>query len=51
VVQLLPSSQLAPSGLLGFEQAPLPGSQVPALWHWSVAGQATGVPLHWPPWH
>src|SRR5437867_3730784 len=32
-VQASPSVQAVPSGLLGLEQAPLPGSQVPATWH------------------
>jgi hypothetical protein len=54
-VHLLPSSQLAPSGLLGLEQVPVPGLQVPAVWHWSVAAQTTACPLvhvplrHWSP--
>jgi hypothetical protein len=45
-VHWLPSSQVEPSGLLGAEHAPLLGSHVPAVWHWSAAGQTTGVPLH-----
>jgi hypothetical protein len=32
-VQALPSLQLVPFGFAGFEHCPLPGSQVPALWH------------------
>src|SRR5947207_1635284 len=32
-VQPLPSLQVAPSALLGLEQVPLAGSQVPASWH------------------
>jgi len=32
-VQALPSLQAVPLGLLGLEQAPLAGSQVPAAWH------------------
>lgn len=52
VVHLFPSSQLVPSSLLGFEQAPVPGSQTPALWHWSSAVQATALPATQPPaWH
>jgi hypothetical protein len=43
------SSQPAPSALLGFEQTPLPGSQVPTSWHWSAAVQVTGfVPVQTP---
>ena len=33
VVQALPSVQLVPFGLFGFEQMPVPGLQVPASWH------------------
>ena len=33
VVQTLPSLQDVPSALFGFEQMPVPGSQVPASWH------------------
>jgi hypothetical protein len=33
VVHTEPSSQAVPSGLVGFEQWPVPGSQVPASWH------------------
>jgi hypothetical protein len=33
VVQALPSLQLVPFPLAGFEQVPEPGSQVPAVWH------------------
>src|SRR5262249_13689990 len=32
-VQALPSVQVTPSALLGFEQVPVAGSQVPASWH------------------
>jgi hypothetical protein len=32
-VQALPSLQVEPSPLAGFEQAPFAGSQVPATWH------------------
>src|SRR5436190_1273760 len=32
-VQASPSLQAVPSGLAGFEQTPLAGSHVPALWH------------------
>jgi len=48
----LPSSQATPSALGGFEHVPLPGSQVPGAWHWSLAAQPTGVPgTHVPAWH
>ena len=32
-VQALPSSQVAPSGLAGFEHSPVAGSQLPMVWH------------------
>jgi hypothetical protein len=40
---LLSASQVAPSALAGFEHAPVAGSQVPALWHWSDAAQTFGL--------
>ncbi len=43
-VQALPSSQACPFPLVGFEQAPVPGSHVPATWHWSSAVQVFAVP-------
>jgi hypothetical protein len=46
-VQALVSSHAVPSGLAGFEQAPVVGLQVPATWHWSDATQVMGEPL----WH
>src|SRR5205823_3424988 len=50
-VQALPSLQEAPSGLTGLLQAPVAGSQVPAVWHWSEAGHTTGfVPTQAPAW-
>ena len=50
VVHALPSVQEVPSGLEGFEQMPLAGSQVPAKWHWSWAVQTTAlVPTQTPP--
>src|SRR5215813_9370574 len=50
-VQALPSLQLVPSAFAGFEQVPVCGSQVPALWHWSVAVQVTGfAPTQVPAW-
>src|SRR5919204_598778 len=50
-VHALPSLHNEPSGLAGFEQLPVLGSQVPAGWHWSDAVQRTGVPVHTPAWH
>src|SRR6266581_2780854 len=50
-VQALPSLQVVPSALLGLEQVPVPGSQVPASWHWSRALQTTGfAPVQTPAW-
>jgi hypothetical protein len=43
-VHRLPSLQAVPFAATGSEQAPVDGSQVPAVWHWSEAGQATGLP-------
>ena len=49
VVHLSPSSQPNPSFCVGFEQVPVAGEHVPALWHWSLAVQVTGlVPMHLP---
>ena len=42
-VQALPSLQVVPSVLFGEEHAPLDGSHVPALWHWSIGLQTTGL--------
>jgi hypothetical protein len=36
-VQAFPSLHDDPFALAGFEHVPLVGSQVPALWHWSLA--------------
>jgi len=48
-VQRLPSSQLMPSAFGQFEHTPVPGSHVPASWHWSSAVHCTGfVPVHVP---
>src|SRR5438552_1142739 len=45
------SSQAVPLGFAGLEQVPVVGSQVPASWHWSGAGQVTGfAPVHAPAW-
>jgi hypothetical protein len=50
-VQALLSEHVVPSGLAGFEQVPLVGLQVPALWHWSDAAQTTGfAPVQMPLW-
>src|SRR5437868_5261018 len=43
-VHLLPSSQLAPFALVGFEHAPVAGLHVPAVWQVSSAVQVTAVP-------
>src|SRR2546428_345644 len=42
-VHALPSVHADPSALLGFEQVPVAGLQVPATWHWSEADQTTGL--------
>jgi hypothetical protein len=48
----LPSLQAVPSGAAGFEQTPVAGLQVPAMWHWSCAAHVTGfVPVQVPAWH
>jgi hypothetical protein len=44
-LQALPSLHGVPSGLAGFEQTPVAGSQTPASWHWSEAVHTTGAPL------
>jgi hypothetical protein len=37
--------------LAGFEQTPVLGLHVPAVWHWSGLGQTVGVPAeHTPAW-
>src|SRR5205814_2290601 len=38
-VQASPSLQAVPSAFAGFEHVPVAGSQLPAVWHWSEAGQ------------
>src|SRR5262249_6459271 len=51
VVQAFPSLQGEPFGLDGFEQAPVDGSHVPGVWHWSCAVQLTGLPpVQMPAW-
>src|SRR6185312_4728634 len=48
-VQALLSLHAVPSAIVGVEHAPLLGSQVPAVWHWSCAAHATGfAPAHTP---
>jgi len=42
-VHPLPSSHAVPLVLIGFEQTPVAGLQMPTLWHWSEAVQVTGV--------
>jgi hypothetical protein len=50
-VHALPSLHALPSGLAGFEQVPVAGLQVPALWHWSCAVHTTGLlPVQVPVW-
>ena len=50
-VQALPSLQGVPSGLAGFEQAPVAGLQTPTSWQTSCAEQTTGLaPTQEPPW-
>ncbi len=51
VEHALPSLQADPSAFAGLEQAPVPGSQVPATWHVSSAVQVTGFePVQTPDW-
>src|SRR5262245_6549265 len=47
-VQAFPSLQLVPLAFAGFEQVPVCGSQVPALWHWSAAAHSMAVPTQAP---
>jgi hypothetical protein len=52
LVQVLPSLQPEPFVFAGFEQLPVWGLQVPALWHWSWAVHVTGFePVQVPLWH
>ena len=47
----MPSLQLEPFTLAGFEHAPLVASHVPASWHWSEAVQVLLLlPVHTPAW-
>jgi hypothetical protein len=51
-VQALPSLQLVPFGLFGFEHAPVAGLHTPGMWHASPSPQSTGAPpVQTPPWH
>jgi hypothetical protein len=51
-VHALPSLQAVPFDAAGFEHVPVAESQVPAVWHWSLAVQVTGLPpTHEPLWH
>ena len=51
-VHALPSLHALPSGLAGFEQVPVVGSQVPASWHSSEAGHDVArPPTQAPFWH
>src|ERR1700720_552026 len=44
-VHLFPSLHAVPSVAVGFEHVPVFGSQTPASWHWSIAGQVLEAPL------
>src|SRR2546427_279525 len=47
--QAVASGQGVAFGGGGFEQEPVAGLQVPAVWHWWEAGQTTGLaPVHTP---
>jgi hypothetical protein len=43
-VHALPSVHVVPLAFAGFEHAPVGGSHVPAVWHWSCAVHVTAVP-------
>ena len=48
----LTSLHTDPSCLFGLLHVPLPGSQLPATWHWSRALHTTGLlPVQVPAWH
>src|SRR6266403_992324 len=49
-VHAVPSAHAVPLALFGFEQTPVEGLHVPALWHWSCAVHVIAVPLQEPPW-
>ena len=40
--------QVVPLVAVGFEQMPVAGLHVPAVWHWSLAVQTTGLPVQTP---
>jgi hypothetical protein len=44
LVHALLSVHVTPSAAAGFEQKPVPVSQTPARWHWSLGEQTVGVP-------
>jgi hypothetical protein len=48
-VQALPSLQVVPLGLIGFEHAPVDELHEPGSWHESVAGHCRGEPLEQTP--
>ena len=51
LVQALLSLHAEPSLLAGLLHLPVPASQLPAVWHWSLAAHVTGLaPLHTPLW-
>jgi hypothetical protein len=51
VVHALPSLHAVPLAAVGLEHVPVPGSQVPATWHASLAVHVTGFdPVHVPFW-
>jgi hypothetical protein len=55
-VQASPSVHADPSAFAGFEQIPVEGLHVPAVWHWSSGTQVTpahrsATPAHTPPVH
>jgi hypothetical protein len=51
-VHAFPSLQAVPFDAAGLEQVPVAESQVPTVWHWSLAAQVTGLPpTHEPLWH
>jgi hypothetical protein len=50
-VHAFPSSHATPFPFAGFEQAPVAGAHVPAVWHWSNAVHVTlPLPVHVPDW-
>src|SRR5437870_1874727 len=46
-VHALPSVQGVPSAWAGLVQAPVAGSQVPAVWHWAEAVHTRVIGLLW----